>query len=105
MQSTHSWYSFAPLVNRGCHTHIYCMIEIDIERRTLAIDALRYIWAKNPREARATYLRFMRDCSYTEIAQELQISLGRARQLAESGRYKMGKHLNRKFGKGVALAA
>lgn len=81
------------------------MIDADIERRTLALEALRYVWAQNPKKARATYLRFMRGCLYAEIAQELQISLGRARQLAESGRHIMGKHLNRKFGKGVALAA
>jgi len=81
------------------------MIDADIERRALALEALRYVWAKNPKKARATYLRYMRGCLYTEIAQELQISLERARQLANSGLYEMRKHLNRKFGKGVALAA
>lgn len=73
--------------------------------RTIALDALQYMWKKNPRQARAAYLRHMRGCKYAEIAQELQISISRARQLADWGIYKMGKYINRKYGKSIALPA
>lgn len=73
--------------------------------RTIAMDALRYIWEQNPRQARAAYLRYMRGCKYNEIAQELQISQSRARQLADWGLHKMSKYLNRKYGKSIALPA
>lgn len=72
---------------------------------TIALDALRYMWKNNPRQARAVYLRHMRGCKYEEIAQELQISISRARQLSEWGLYKMSKYLNRKYGKSIALPA
>lgn len=71
----------------------------------ITLDALRFIWKQNPRKAQAAYLRYMRGCKYNEIAQELQISQARARQLANSGLNKMRKFLNQKYGKSIALGA
>lgn len=76
-----------------------------LDNRELMFDALRYMWSKNPNAARAVYLRYMRDCKYHEIAQELQLSTERARQLSISGLNKMRKYLNRKYGKSIALDA
>ena len=73
--------------------------------RTIALDALQYIWKQDPRQARVVYLRHMRGCKYDEIAQELQISQSRARQLAGWGLIKMSKYLNRKYGKSIAFPA
>lgn len=105
MRPAYGWYAISSIENRGSDHYIQCMREINMTTRTIALDALRYMWKKDPRAARAAYLRFMRGCKYKEIAQELQISVERARQLSFSGLSKMSKYLNRKYGKSIALAA
>jgi DNA-directed RNA polymerase specialized sigma24 family protein len=74
------------------------MREMILTPRTIALDALRYLWLQDQRTARATYLRYMRDCTYAEIAQELSISLARARQLAQSGNSKLRKYIEKNYG-------
>ena len=105
MRQSYACYLFSDVEIRGSHHYIHYMIDTALTHHILAHDALQYVWKKNPKEARATYLRYMRGCLYNEIAQELQVSLGRARQLANSGLSKMRKHLNRKYGKSIDLAA
>lgn len=93
------------LVIRGQDHYIQCMIELTMTRREVALEALRYVWKKNPRQARAAYLRYMRGCSYKEIAEELNISQGRARQLSDLPLRHIRNHLNRKYGKGIEVVA
>ena len=93
------------LVIQGQDHYIQCMIELTMTRREVALEALRYVWNKNPRQARAAYLRYMRGCSYNEIAEELNISQGRARQLSDLPLSHIRKHLNRKYGKGIEVVA
>lgn len=76
-----------------------------VNNRDIALDGLRYLWLRDKRKARAAYLRYMRDCTYSEIAQELHCSVERSRQLAISGIAQMGKYLNRTYGKSIALGA
>lgn len=72
--------------------------------RTIALDALRYLWLQDQRQARAVYLRDMRGCTYAEIAQELSISVPRARQIAISGNSKLQKYLKNNHGSYAAIA-
>lgn len=80
------------------------MREMILTPRTIALDALRYLWLRDKRTARAVYLRYMRDCTYSEIAQELNISVERARQIAISGNGKLQKYLKNNYGSYAAIA-
>jgi DNA-directed RNA polymerase specialized sigma24 family protein len=78
---------------------------IDMTTRTIALDALQYLGKRDQRKARAVYLRYMKDCKYHEIAQELHCSISRARQLSESGKVKISKYLSLKYGQSLELDA
>ena len=41
----------------------------------------RKLWKKNPRVARVVYLRVQYDLTFAQIAEELGVSVARARQL------------------------
>lgn len=102
----HIRYASETLENPTSNHYIQCMmIELTMTRREVALEALRYVWKKNPRKARATYLRYMRGCSYKEIAEELNVSQERARQLSDLPLRQMRDHLNRKYGKGIEVVA
>jgi DNA-binding transcriptional regulator LsrR (DeoR family) len=45
----------------------------------------RNLWNKNPRVARALYLRLQYDLTFAQIAEELGVSVARARQLVVRG--------------------
>ncbi len=87
-----------------------------LDNRELMLDGLAFLWAggrpaqgRRPdvaqRMARAVYLRYFRNCTYIEIAQELQITPERVRQMIGRGLAEMGKYFNRKYGKSIASDA
>ena len=87
-----------------------------LNNRELMLDGLAFLWAggkpdrnRRPdvaqRMARAVYLRYFRNCTYIEIAQELQLTQERVRQMIGRGLVEMGKYFNRKYGKSIASDA
>lgn len=70
--------------------------------RQLALDSLDFLYRRVKRKngqklARAVYLRYFCDMKYREIAEELNVSVERARQLSRRGLWEINKYINRKY--------
>lgn len=83
------------------------MMMTSVNDRTLALNALHALWSKErllPKQrtsgqiyAQAVYLRYFKDMTLEEIAQEMDYTKERVRQLIIRGLSVMKQHLSRKY--------
>ena len=106
MHPSHSRYSYWSIEIRRSDHYIQYMRKMILDDHDMAMQSLAWLYTKKPIGqqklggaiyARAVYLRYFKDLKLHEIAQELNLSKERTRQLVEHGLYLIQKYLKREY--------